>query len=337
MKALRSVSGGIGYLLVPMLLLLVLLAANLYMDPSMLSGSSRASTLESMAPLVLIAMAMTTSILSGRGGIDLSLGPLAGFATIIVATYLNHGALGSPAVVLASVLALGGVVGAINGSVVTLGRVQPIVATLAMYLVLTGLGQHLVPNNGGRLPEWLQSGGQVGGVPDAVIIVVLAWVAWSLILRTQYHGWLLAVGQDDRCVYTMGQRVALIRIVAYALGGALAGLGGVALAALISGGDATIGPSYTLIAIAAVALGGTNLAGGSGGIAGSTLGAVDVYLINNLLSLANVQVFYVNLIYGVILIVAIASNRLLLDRLRAFVATRGKESVSVTSDPEGAS
>lgn len=322
MKVRRLVTVNFGYAAFATALFLVLLAANLSMDISLVDPGNLPSTIEAFAPLVLVGMAMTPSILSGRGGIDLSLGPLAGLVTIIVAGYMNQGLIGSPFVVVSAMIALGAAVGATNGAVIAYLRVQPIVATLASYLVITGIGQQYVPNNGGTVPNWLNLGGSAGPFPTAVLVLIAVWGVWSLVVRTQLYRRLLAVGQDDRGSYTMGTPVAAVRIVAYAIGGAFAAVGGLVLTSLVSGGDSSIGPSYTLVAIAAVALGGTSLAGGRGGMFGTVMGALDIYLLQNILSLLHVQVFYVNVIYGAILIGAIATNRVLLERLRAFMSPK---------------
>lgn len=305
----------VSYALFAAIVFVLLLAANIYLDPALVKPANLASTIEALAPLVLVAMAMTPAILSGRGGIDLSLGPVAGIITVVVAGYLNHGWFGEPWIVVPTVLGIGLVVGLVNGWIVANVRIQPIVATLGTYLVLTGLGQQYVPNNGGTVQSWLNLGGTIGGIPTSLIVLVVAWAAWFCLTRLRYYRLLLAVGQDDRGPYAAGTSVGAVRIVAYGIGGVFAGLGGLVLTSLISGGDSTVGPSYTLIAIAAVALGGTSLTGGRGGMAGSVIGALDIYLIQNALSLLNLPVFYVNLVYGLILIVVITLNRIVVTRL----------------------
>jgi len=92
------------------------------------------------------------------------------------------------------------------------------------------------------------------------------------------------------------------------IGGFFAGFAGLALTALVQSGDPTLGPQYTLIAITAVALGGTSLAGGRGGIAGSILGALSIFLIQNLLSALNVSSYWNQVVYGGILVVSLIIN-----------------------------
>ncbi len=120
----------------------------------------------------------------------------------------------------------------------------------------------------------------------------------------------MAVGSDDRAAYTAGVPVTLVRFLAYVLTGVLAGAAGLMLTALIGSADPNIGPSYTLIAIAAVALGGVSLAGGRGGLAGAAIGAVDIFLLQSLLTAFNVSTYVLQVAYGAILVSAVVLTAL---------------------------
>jgi ribose transport system permease protein len=282
-----------------------LLIANAILDPALATSTGFLDAFSTFAPLVLLAVAVTPSVLSGHGGIDLSLGPFAGFCTVLIGTYLNSGALGRAYVIVPVVLGMGLVLGLVNGVIVTIGRLQPIVVTLGTYLIVTGLADHYSPGSGGTVPGWISA---ISGSWSDVAIVAGVLVAWSALTRTHYYRWLLAVGRDDRTAYASGMSVAGVRTTAYVLGGVVAGVAGLLLTALISGSDSTVGPNYTLTSIAAVALGGTSLAGGAGGLLGSVVGALDIFFIENLLTLANVPVFSLSLAYGAILVVAVVIN-----------------------------
>lgn len=299
----------LSYSAVAVALLAVLLAINGVTDQQMFTTAGIVTATATAVPLVLLAMAVTPSMLTGRGGIDLSLGPLAGFITVLVGTYWHSGPVSEPVLLILLCLGIGGALGALNGAIVTAFRVQPIVVTLGTYLVLSGLAENYAPSNGGTVPAWLEAWtGSIGGIPVAVVLVGVVSVAWVLLRRTSYYTWLMATGADDRVAFTTGVKVGRVRILAYALGGSMAGLAGLALTALISGGSSSVGPPYTLVSIAAVALGGTSLAGGRGGVFGSVVGALDIFLIENVLTVLNVSVFGLDIAYGVILIVAILGN-----------------------------
>jgi ribose transport system permease protein len=304
-------------------LLVGLLIANVVRDPQMLTSSGALQTFSTFAPLALLAIAVTPSVLSGRGGIDLSLGPYAGFVTVLIGTSFNSGVLGEPYVLIPLVMVIGLGLGLLNGLLVTVVRLQPIIVTLGTYLVISGLASYYSPGSGGTVPSWID--GISGSVTDVVIagVVVVAWLVWK---RTQYFTWLMAVGRDDRPAYVSGISVIRVRTVAYAVGGLIAGVAGLELTALISGADSTVGSSYTLTSIAAVALGGTSLGGGYGGLLGAIVGALNIFFIENLLTLANVSPFALNLVYGVILVVALIINGATARRsgLRRGVATHPK-------------
>jgi ribose transport system permease protein len=287
----------------------VLLLINLAKLPSFLSASNIPSTLANAAPFVLAAMAATPAMLSGGGGVDVSVGPLMGLINAFLIVTLASNGLAGAVAAIPILLAVGLGVGLINGLLVTVVRLQPIVATLSSYLVLTGVTLIILPQPAGTAPGWVNDlGGSMGGIPGAVVIVAVPVVAWALLWRTQFRVSLLAVGGDDRTAFTAGTNVLVIRTMAYALGGLLAAVAGIALTALVGSGDPTLGPQYTLTAIAAAAFGGTSLAGGRGGMTGSIFAAVDIYLVQNALSAFRVSSYWLQVVYGAILVGALIAN-----------------------------
>jgi ribose transport system permease protein len=120
----------------------------------------------------------------------------------------------------------------------------------------------------------------------------------------------MAVGSDDRAAYTAGVPVTKVRFIAYVMTGMLAACAGLMLTALIGSADPNIGPTYTLIAIAAVALGGVSLAGGRGGLTGAAIGAIDIFLLQSVLTAFNVSTYVLQIAYGVVLVVAVIMTAL---------------------------
>lgn len=291
------------------MLFAAMLIANLITIPQFVSPGNIAGTLAVAAPFVLAAIASTPAILSGGGGIDISIGPLLGFANVLFIDQLLPNGLGGPAPAIAITLALSAFVGAVNGFLVVVVRLQPIVATLGSYLVLAGLALRLMPQPAGQAPSWIiRFNGSFGPIPGALILFAIPVVLWLLMQRTAYYRALIAVGGSERTAFSAGVNVMLVRGLAYVIGGFFAGFASLALTALVQSGDPTLGPQYTLVAIAAVALGGTSLAGGRGGIAGSILAALSIFLIQNFLSSIDVSSFWNQVVYGGILIVALVVN-----------------------------
>ncbi|TPK98491.1 ABC transporter permease [Mesorhizobium sp. B2-4-12] len=310
---LSSLSRSVGFAVV---LLVILLAVNLILSPARFQPGSWGALVGLAAPLVGAAIASTPVILAGRGGIDISVGPLMGFvnAVVIQVLFLKAG-ISSPLLLVPAALLIGALVGAANGFLATVVRIQPIVATLGTYLILTGITLTILPAPIGPAPAWLKA---LAG-PLSLLPLLLMFIAWWLVRRTPYYDQLMAVGGDDRAAYTAGVDVTRVRFIAYVMAGILAGCAGLMLTALIGSADPNIGPTYTLIAIAAVALGGVSLAGGRGGVAGAAVGAVDIFLLQSVLTTFNVSTFVLQIAYGAILVLAV-----MLTALQERLATRGR-------------
>jgi ribose transport system permease protein len=284
-------------------LLVLLLVVNIWLNPGRFAPASWGALIGLASPLLCAALAATPPILGGRGGIDVSIGPLMGFANAVLVTGLiGRLEVTSPPLVFAAALALGGAIGFINGLLAAVVRIQPIIATLGAYLVLTGLTVTIVPAPTGSIPEWLRSLSQsFSFVP--VLLIALLWWAFT---RLPIYGQLMAAGSDDRAAYTAGVNVTAARLVSYILAGAFAGVAALSLTALIGSADPNVGPTYTLLAISSIALGGVSLAGGRGGLIGAAIGALDIFLLQSVLTFFNVSTFVLQVAYGAILVAAVA-------------------------------
>jgi ribose transport system permease protein len=310
---LLSHSRSVGFAVV---LLFILLAVNLVLSPGRFQPGSWGALVGLAAPLIGAAIASTPVILAGRGGIDISVGPLMGFvnAIVIQVLFLKAG-ISSPLLLVPAALLVGMLVGAANGFLATFVRIQPIVATLGTYLILTGVTLTILPAPIGPAPAWLKA---LSG-PLSVLPLALLFLFWWLVRRSPYYDQLMAVGSDDRAAYTAGIDVGRVRFIAYVMTGLLGGCAGLMLTALIGSADPNIGPTYTLIAIAAVALGGVSLAGGRGGVAGAAIGAIDIFLLQSVLTTFNVSTFVLQIAYGSILVLAV-----MLTALQERFAMRGR-------------
>jgi ribose transport system permease protein len=287
-------------------LVLVLLVTNLIVRPDFLSPSQIAPTLGTLAPFAIAGMASTPAFLSGRGGIDLSIAPLMGFTNILLVTKLFGTVLGGPEFAVPILLAIGALVGAINGVMIARLRIPPVIATLGTYFVLSGLDLHLVPNPVTAGPNWTNDlAGSIGPVPGALLTIGAPLLLWLALRRSPYVDSLLSVGDHDGAAFSAGMNVDAVRISAYALGGMVAGIGGIALTGLVRSADAQVFTDYILVALAAVALGGTNLAGGRGGLLLSAIGAASIFLLNNLLTNLHASAYFIQVAYGGVLFFAV--------------------------------
>jgi ribose transport system permease protein len=288
-----------------LLLSVVLLVANIAVLPSFGSPSNFDTNLTLFAPFALVAIAATPAILSGGGGIDMSVGLNAGLVSNVLILYLlPHGTWGSPWVSVPLVLALGAAIGLANGFSVAVLRYQPVIATLCMLFVLQGVNQKIAGAPTAAPPSWLAHLAEgFGPIPGGLVLVLCPVLAWLAIQRAPYHRILLAVGGNDATAFSSGVNVTRVRVLAYGLGGLFAAVAGIAIAALLQSSDGNAGLEYVLIALAAVALGGTPIGGGRGGLLGAIVGASAIFLVQNLLSALHVNAYWLQVAYGGMLIV----------------------------------
>ncbi len=288
------------------LLAVALLIVNIIVQPDFVASGQIAGTLGTLAPFAIAGMASTPAILSGGGGIDLSVAPLMGFTNILLVTKLLGTTFGGPVLAVPILLIIGALVGAINGVMVTRLRIPPVIATLGTYFVLSGADLALVPNPVTTNPNWTDNlAGSVGPVPGAIITVGALILLWLWLRRTPFVEMLLSVGDHDATSFSSGVSVDAVRIGAYALGGLIAGAGGIALTGLVQSADAQVFTNYVLVALAAVALGGTNMLGGRGGLVLSVVGATSIFLLENLLTNLHASAYFIQVAYGGVLFIAV--------------------------------
>ena len=293
------------------LFFVILLVITVILTPSRFSPANFGTTLGLMTPFILSACAITPVFLAGREGIDLSVGPLIGFVGVIVVKVLILDlGVSSPFIILPAALLIGGAVGALNGAIAVYLRVQPIVTTLGTFLILSGFATWILPSPLGPVPDWLSSLSERYSV---IPLITVAFV-WYLIKRLPIYGLLLTIGGEDRAAYAAGVNVDFIRFLTYVVGGVFAGVAAISLTGLLGSADAQVGPNYTLLAIAAAALGGVSLTGGNGTMLGAAIGAIDIFLLQNLVTHFNVSSFFLQIAYGAILVIAVSLNSEVLSR-----------------------
>ena len=252
-------------------------------------------------------MGMTLVILTG--GIDLSVGSVLAFSSIVAATFVTGDNPQSPLVALLVGVLTGAVLGLINGCIIAYLKIPPFVATLGMLSVARGLtyaytGGMPVPN---LSESFLSIGeGSLLGVPAPVLIFLLIFaILWVVLNHTTYGRSVYAVGGNVKSARTAGIATNPVTASVYVIAGLLAGLGGLILTARTSSALPQAGVSYELDAIAAVVIGGTSLSGGVGSIAGTLLGALIIGTINNGLDLLGVSSAYQQIVKGCIIVVAV--------------------------------
>lgn len=297
------------YLLMPITLFFILLGIAVLRSPNLMTNAGLGSAIIVAAPLILATYALMATVISGRGTVDLSIGPLIGFVNVTLVQLHGLGVLENPFVVFAYALLVGAAYQFIFVLIVLFVRVQPIIVSLSGYLALAGINLVILPRPGGTAPDWMADWGLGTSIFSPVLAILLvATLAWILFTQTAFYTHLRLMGSDERAAYTSGVPIYVVRIGAHLISGCFAGLAALSYTALIASGDPSQGSTYTLIAVTALVLGGASLGGGRASVFGSLLGALNLYLINLVLSTFSfgaVQSFVTNLAYGTILVISL--------------------------------
>lgn len=305
-------------LLVPVVLFIVLLVGVAIRGNGLLTNNGIAGAIIVVTPLILTALSITPIVMAGRGTVDLSVGPLMGFINVTLITWLVGNDITNPVLIFAWALGLGAAYQLLQALVIIYVRVAPIIVTLSSYLILTGINLMVMSRPGGVSPDWMGEWGAGENILSPVLLLlVAAYAIWGVLRQTTFYRNLCMTGADERMAYTSGVRVDLVRIIAHMVGGLFVGLAAISYTALVSSGDPTQGSTYTLQAVTALVLGGANLAGGRGGALGSTLGALNMFLISYLLSTFNfgtVSGFVTQMAFGLILVASLVVNVFAISR-----------------------
>ena len=258
----------------------------------------------------IIGIGLTFVIITG--GIDLSVGAIASFVGIVSANFMVNSGL-SPVLALIAGIAVGAGCGVVNGLLITGLKLPPFIATLGTMSVFQGLAYVVTDGKPVyNVPTGfvLLLNSYVAGIPVVVVLVaVVAVAAWLLLRKTVFGQNVIATGGSEETAWLSGIRVSRVKLTVYALSGGLAGLGGLVIVARINAAQPTAGTPYLLTAIAAAVIGGANLMGGEGRIAGTLVGALILGALTNGLVLLNVPSFYEQIVTGLVVLIAVSLDR----------------------------
>jgi ribose transport system permease protein len=309
-------------LLIPLVTLAAIKGPMLFTDLDNLAAGCAVA-----APLILATMALTPVAVGLPGGIDLGVGPLMSLINCALVVWFIEAGVTQPVTILALAILLGLAAGLAQGSIVATLRVQPIIVSLGAFLVFSAFALMVLDQPSGTVPQWLADlAYRTGPVPNAAIVVLAACLVWWPVSRSTFYRNIRLAGGGEAAAFTAGVNTTAARLGAYALGGFFAGLAALMLTAQLASGDPTQGTAYTLQTIAALALGGTSLAGGRGGMVGSVIGAIDVYFINYVIAtfdFGEVSSYVTQAAYGVTLLVSLAFGIVATRYVQRFAWGRG--------------
>jgi erythritol transport system permease protein len=302
--------------------LAVLIIVFALLSDSFLSLNNLITMTKHVAYNAILALGMLFVIL--KGGIDLSVGSTVGLSGIIAGVLLEGLQIDSldvvlyPAVwvvVLAS-LAVGTLVGFVNGILVTRFNVAPFIATLGMLYVARGTA--LLISNGATYPRLggdpelgntgfgFLGGGRLLGVPNGIwIMIVFAAVALFVLRKTPFGRWVYATGGNERAAELAGVPVKRVKLWVYMISGFCAATAGIILTSELTSAAPQLGESFELNAIAAVVIGGAALTGGRGNVRGVLLGAFVIGFLSDGLVIVGVSTFWQIVIKGAVIVLAV--------------------------------
>lgn len=305
---------------------LLLASIVLYVGLVVVSGQTKYLSVDNLVSILgrsitlgITAIGQTFAILVAS--IDLSVASLISASAVVTSVVMN----GEPSMMLPAilaVLALGAVVGLINGLVISKLEVNPLIATLGMSLVIQGVLSAFYNNFAGKVPVEFQifAYGSVGIVPYSLIFMfVLAGLAWFVLRFTRFGSDIYSVGGNKDAARNAGIKTSGVIIGAHVVCSLCAAIAGLYLASRLRSGAPWIGAEgvYDLESIAVVVIGGTILAGGRGGIWGTMAGVIIFSLIDSIFNVIGMDAFVKQVVRGIIIVAAVA-----------FYAVRSKRPVS---------
>lgn len=267
------------------------------------------NVLRQIAPNVFLACGMIMVII--LGGIDLSVGMIIALTGCLAAGCVSRYGLPIPVAFLVGIL-IGMLVGMFNGIWIAKTTIPPFIVTLASMNISKGLAQVYTGGSPVRVvnDEWQFLGaGYVGPVPVPVILMVIVLIVTAIILnKTQLGRHIYAVGGNPQAAVFSGISTAKVKFLVHTYSGIMAGLAGVVWASRMYSGQPTAGEGAEMDAIAAVVVGGTSMAGGSGKIGGMIIGAIIIGVLNNGLNLMNVNTSWQYCVKGVVILLAVFTD-----------------------------
>jgi ribose transport system permease protein len=299
---MRSIRSGVSrYTLGLPLLLFAVLA---FAVPTFLAPQNLANISGQITALLIVTLGQLVVALVG--GIDLSVGSVVSIASCLVATQSD------PLWGITLALALGLAVGLVNGAGVALAGIHPLIMTLASMTFLQGFAFLILPIPGGQIAPALGqlANGTLWGLPLPLLwCAVCAALVGLLLHRTRLGLHIFAVGANAHSAQLNGVRSVAVVMTAYVVCSLLAVVAGIYLASRVASGDPTMGASFSLESVTAVALGGVQLTGGVGSILGVITGALSLGLITNGINLFGVSPFLRGAITGALLLAAVCVQR----------------------------
>lgn len=280
-----------------------------FVSPAFMTLSNITNVFTQVSTNAIIAVGMTFVILTG--GIDLSVGSTVAISGAFAASIIKSTNNVFLAIIVAGIVGI--VIGLINGLLISKGKLQAFIATLATMTIFRGVT--LVFTNGTPISKLSESfvnigNGELGFIPIPVVITVIVFIiAVYVLTQTRFGRYLYALGGNEDSARLSGINTNKIKTLVYVISGFASSIAGVIIASRIGSASPNAGTGFELDAIAAVVIGGTSLAGGEGRITGTLIGALIIGVLNNGLNLMNVSPFYQSIVKGLVILIAVLLDK----------------------------
>ncbi|EXX91666.1 ribose ABC transporter permease [Paenibacillus darwinianus] len=296
-----------------MLTLLLLFAAMLVFfstrSPYFLTFNNFMNVLNQMVEVGLIAIPMTLVIISGA--MDLSVGAILGLSAVSLGLAYESGMNIWLSVIVA--LLVGSLCGSVNGYLIARHRMQAIIVTIGMLVMLRGMIYVLNegrPISGYPEPFYFLGQHAIAGIPvNAIFLIVMFLIATFAMRRTRFGTYVYGLGNNEEAVRYSGVPVVRIRFTLFVLSGLFSAMAGVFLVSRLASAEATSGTNIELDVITATLIGGTHIFGGRGSLTGTFMGLLIIVFLRNGLNLMGVSVLYQSVILGILILIAVGKQK----------------------------
>ena len=290
-------------ILIGLALICIVITVN---SPQFLTQNNIMNVLRQISSNMFLASSMTMVLIAG--GIDLSVGSGISMIGVMAGTFLNMN-IPIPVVIIICLIA-GALIGSVNGTIISRTTLPPFIVTYSIQSILKGGTYVFTGGTTVRIDNrvWtnLGTGYAFGVIPYPVIYLSVVFViVWLVLNKTKLGRHIYAVGGNEKAARFSGINVIRTRMFVYIFSGVMAALAGMVLCARQYSGNPLAGDGAEMDAIAAVVVGGTSMAGGSGKIGGTIIGALIIGVLNNGLNLMNVNSFWQDVVKGVVILLAV--------------------------------
>ena len=297
-----------------LLLVVGLFSLSSEVRPYFLTGANFKIILIQSVVVAICALGMTLIIISG--GIDLSVGSIVALSSVFGATLVSKSF--SPASVIIATILIGGVIGLLNGTIISKFKMMPFIVTLGMMGIARGLAKWLAGNQAVNFPEspinkimFLDEPEKFFPLPNGVWIAIALAILMAIVMRQTVFGrYVFAIGSNEMAARLSGIRVSLHKIFIYALAGLFFGVAGLMQLSRLTQGDPTVAIGLELDVIAAVVIGGASLSGGTGSILGSMIGALIMATLRNGSNQMGWPTYMQEIIIGGVIVLAVGLDKL---------------------------